>query len=343
MLRRYALLIVGLAVLLSLYSISSAQPNLSSNPASLLDSARQKNGLAGSDLRPWHIHGTYKIYDAKGNTEDEGVYEEWWLNPTVYKTSFSSPHFTQTDNADGSSLSRDGEQEWSSGFQLSLREQLINPLPPSNLTKDMQLAMKDTSKLRCISMVYQLRQNLRVAGNFFPSVCLDLTAPLLRISSPGSSNETIYNNLVTFQGRYVAKQLQVFQSEKLRAELNLDSIELLSNPTATLFTPPSTARTLDLASISFGPSSMQAFPMALAKAAPEYPQVARATRIAGIVKIRATVAADGHVRSTAVLDGPDALRQSAENAVSQWTYWPLVVLGRPRPFSLEVKVIFQMR
>src|SRR5262245_25641727 len=92
MLRRYVLLLVGLAVLSCVLSSSFAQAPHSPGPAELLESARLKNGLTGADVRPWHIHGNYKIYNETGQAEVEGTYEEWWLSPTRYKLSFANSH-----------------------------------------------------------------------------------------------------------------------------------------------------------------------------------------------------------------------------------------------------------
>ena len=344
MLRRNALLLVGLAVLPFSRSSAPAQtPPSAADPASLLDSARQKNGLNGPDVRPWHIHGNYKLYDDKGKIEDEGVYEEWWLSPTKYKVSFASPHFAQTDYAIGDALLRDGAQEWANGFEYALREQLISPLPLAPELTDFHLEMQtNKTNMRCVSMVYPIRPGVRISGDFFPVACFEPAAPILRVGSLGNSRNTIYNQLVSFEGHYVAKQLQVVQSGKLRAELDVDTVESWNDRADSALSPPSTAKLVNLAAISFPESSSQAFPMALRKAIPEYPQVAKSMRIVGTVRVRTSVSANGHVSSTKVIDGPPYLRQAAEDAVKQWIYRPPMLLGAPRPFEAEVKVIFNL-
>jgi hypothetical protein len=87
-------------------------------------------------VHPWHIHGTYKVYNEKGTPMSEGTYEEWWVGPAKYKRSFASSIFTQTDYADGTKLLRDGFQGWWSGFELRLREHsstLFQPLHSSRI------------------------------------------------------------------------------------------------------------------------------------------------------------------------------------------------------------------
>jgi len=42
---------------------------------------------------------------------------------------------------------------------------------------------------------------------FFPKYCFDRTVPLLRVVSSRNSG-TVYNNIVSLQGRYVAREVR---------------------------------------------------------------------------------------------------------------------------------------
>jgi len=79
------------------------------DPTALMTLGHEKNGLIGSDVKPWHMHGTYRAYK-DGKPEYEGTYEEWWFSPTRYKVSFITPKQTQTDYATGTALLRVGSQ-----------------------------------------------------------------------------------------------------------------------------------------------------------------------------------------------------------------------------------------
>ena len=57
--------------------------------------------------------------------------------------------------------------------------------------------------------------------------------------------------------------------------------------------------------------------------APEYPPMARAARIEGVVKLRARIASDGTVMSLVLLSGHPLLVGAALDAAKQWRYWPL--------------------
>lgn len=347
MLLRLADCVTASFVLACCVSLPSQTPvaTLPTDPAATMQVAHEKNGLVAPDILPWHLHGTYRTYDRKGNVEDEGLYDEWWISPTKYKRSFSSRRFEQTDFANGTGLFRKGAQEWPSGYELSLREGLIDPMPSPQALKGFDLKehseQAGASKIECVSMLYTLQPNLTVRSVYFPMYCFESPVPILRLHSGGSSSRTIYDHIVNFQGYYLAKEEKVFFAGKLQADMSLDVIETLKNPGDEIVSPPSDAKAVELTTISFKKSASQ-FPTLLKTTTPVYPKEARSTRIQGTVIIHATIGADGHVGKMQVIEGPTALRQASLDAVSQWIYRPLKVLGQERPFELEVTVIFTL-
>jgi TonB family protein len=58
------------------------------------------------------------------------------------------------------------------------------------------------------------------------------------------------------------------------------------------------------------------------RVAPVYPEIAKRMRIAGIVKVEATVDLDGKVTDVKTLTGSRALSSAAEDAVRKWTFAP---------------------
>jgi TonB family protein len=78
----------------------------------------------------------------------------------------------------------------------------------------------------------------------------------------------------------------------------------------------------------------------LRKAFPVYPDIAKDRRVQGTVTIKATIGADGHVENPEVVDGPMELRAASLDAVRQWIYSPLYVMGKSTPVETEIHVIF---
>lgn len=84
-------------------------------------------------------------------------------------------------------------------------------------------------------------------------------------------------------------------------------------------------------------------PALLYRAHPEYPQIAQAAMLEGIVILEATVDGDGRVESVRVLRSKGALLdRAAIDAVKQWRYSPLIFHGKPHPFILTVTVSFSL-
>jgi TonB family protein len=58
------------------------------------------------------------------------------------------------------------------------------------------------------------------------------------------------------------------------------------------------------------------------KTIPRYPEIARKMNLSGTVKILATVAPDGKVKTVEPMGGSPLLIQAAQDAVSQWKFAP---------------------
>ena len=77
--------------------------------------------------------------------------------------------------------------------------------------------------------------------------------------------------------------------------------------------------------------------MLLTKVLPVYPDAAWRAHVSGTVTLYARIGTDGRINKLRVLSGPEMLRQSAVDAVSQWTYRPYVLNGEP--IEVETTVI----
>jgi len=84
-------------------------------------------------------------------------------------------------------------------------------------------------------------------------------------------------------------------------------------------------------------------PALVKRVEPVYPDIAVAAKVAGIVILEATVAADGSVEQVRVLRSVKFLDQPAIEAVKQWKYSPLTLNGIPTPFVLTVTLSFSLK
>jgi protein TonB len=83
-------------------------------------------------------------------------------------------------------------------------------------------------------------------------------------------------------------------------------------------------------------------PKILKKVPPEYPALATAARVSGIVIIEAQVDTHGQVKTATILRGVPLLDAAALDAVRQWRYQPLLLNGEPTEFILTVTVTFTL-
>jgi len=326
---------------------AAQEASLPKDPAALFTLAREKNGLESSDVRPWHIRGSYAFYDNKGNVGDKGEYEEWWVSGARYKRSFTGQKFTQTEYASDGRLFRTGSQDWPGADVMLLRSSLIEPLLYDSILKEFTLKRHTKSigkyKLDCVFFTYPVRGDQIVYDESFPNACFDPTILALRVTSTGGQSETTYDLVSDFQGHFIAHQLRTFGAGKLKMDFKLDLAEVIPEIPESFPDVPPDAQPVDLTSISFKSDKGAVSTTRLMKKAwPHYPPDARERRIQGEVTLKVTIGKDGHVENLKATGGPLALQESAIDAVRQWVYRPFLVMGEPREVEAEVNVIFQL-
>lgn len=73
---------------------------------------------------------------------------------------------------------------------------------------------------------------------------------------------------------------------------------------------------------------------------PQYPAIAKAAHISGVVHLRAVIGKDGTVRELEVVDGNPLLARAARAAVQAWRYQPTRLNGEPVEVETYVTVNF---
>ena len=78
------------------------------------------------------------------------------------------------------------------------------------------------------------------------------------------------------------------------------------------------------------------------KVIPEYPPLARAARISGIVRLVGTIGQDGAIRNLQLVSGHPMLARAAMEAVQQWIYKPTLLNGKPVEVIAPIEVSFTL-
>jgi protein TonB len=78
------------------------------------------------------------------------------------------------------------------------------------------------------------------------------------------------------------------------------------------------------------------------KVIPEYPAIARAARISGVVHLLGTIGKDGTIRDLELISGHPMLARAAMEAVRQWVYKPTLLNGNPVEVIAPIEVNFTL-
>jgi periplasmic protein TonB len=78
------------------------------------------------------------------------------------------------------------------------------------------------------------------------------------------------------------------------------------------------------------------------KVIPEYPSLARAARISGVVHLVGIIAKDGTIRNLQLIGGHPMLARAAMQAVEQWVYEPTLLNGEPVEVIAPIEVSFTL-
>lgn len=80
----------------------------------------------------------------------------------------------------------------------------------------------------------------------------------------------------------------------------------------------------------------------LNKVAPKYPEKAKKAHVQGTVVLNALIGKDGTIKALHVASGPAMLRQSALDAVKQWTYKPFLLNGEPIEVKTKINILYSL-
>lgn len=289
------------------------------------------NGLESSGLLPWHIVVTYDQFDEDGDNVHSGVYEEFWAGPKKFKRIYKSDNLNQADYATDKGLYRQGDQQWPDRAQTQVRAEVVDPFSygaslESVHGRNLERVFGDY-KLQCVMIE---RDN----GISDPTqYCFEPDRSILRYGRGLGWFQTVYNQIVAFQGRNVAREVDVTDGGKAYLKLRVDKVETISNVEDAMFKPPTDA---------VGPfggriSGVRAQPVNTSTF-PKWPAAFRGQHAA--VKVQIVIGKDGHVLSAHGVSGPPEGYKACEDAARKWVFKPFLILDKP--VEVEQTIEFRM-
>jgi TonB family protein len=328
---------------------AATAPGLPKDPREVFAAAAPYYGFSSSTLKPWHLKATYQLYDDNGTPTEQGTYEYWFASPQEYRSTWTRPGVTHTDwHADGKHAYRATGQPLKF-FEYKLQSALLSPLPeaedldPAISRFDRENLSVGGAKVSCMMVIplMPLQGHAQpVKLGLFPTYCFDTQLPVLRISYAFGAVTTAFNKIATVQGKYLAREIMLFEGTRKLLTAEVDSIDGLSLEDPALKPAPEvTSSDLKTVAIAGGISAGRI----LKKEAPIYPQDAKEAHISGTVLLRARIGADGGVHDLHVVSAPwPSLAAAALWSVSHWQYQPYLLNGEPVEVETTINIIFTL-
>jgi TonB family protein len=303
------------------------------NPDALLNAAMQANGLHGDSLQPWHIRGSWQIIEPSKST-NEGSFEEWWSAPQHAKIDVTGKDFQQTRYVVPNGTVYTGSAMAPDNIANLIEDAIRLPLPASAAGLRQSSVNQGGVALDCISNAQPKPDDSGPAGSLLSaySACFAGSPPALRMEA-GVSVQALFNSLVQFQRRYLARDVRFNLPSGKQIAVHLDVIQPLTAVPDSFFVPPADAQPLP-ARIELSEDVL--LPTRISGHRPLYPYRARIDMIQGTAVLEALIRPDGTVGNLKVVSAPPLLGQAAMLGVQTWRFRPYMVNGVP----VEVRTSF---
>jgi TonB family protein len=372
---RFAMAVAAFLLAVPNLSAQTSPSPLPTNAKNLLRLAAQRNGLAGSDLAPWHLKVSYTLYDETGKASGQGSFEEFWASPAKFKRTIVQGDFKQTDFGTEHGILRSGSREQASRSVDQMREAITVPFPSAKAIEEHQFGIKEREvmgeKLSCLMAIScpsefgqnhaegeaqtqaaggtpgqegrklpcQTFLNLPVNPGFY--YCLAPGSAALRAYfSDKDSTEEYRAHLLNFQDRFVPGDLILKRAGKTVLTAHVDALDRLDPVRELDFAPTPDATAVHR---RIAVSAGVAVGLLQEHAAPLYPIEAKKAGISGTVVMRAVIGVDGFISELTIVQGPPELQQAAMDAARRWRYRPYLLNGEPIEVLTQINVIFTLQ
>ena len=278
------------------------------------------NGLESTDLLPWHIVVTYDQFDEDGDNVHSGVFEEYWVGANKYKRTYKSDDLNQEDYATDKGLYRRGDQRWPYRAHSLVRPEVIAPFSYAASLhgfhgRNVERTFSDY-KLQCVL----IERGSEVSDP--AQYCFEPDSSVLRYYRGWGWLQTVYNRIVSFQGRNLAQDVDVTDGGKPYLKLRVQTIELLSNVDDAVFLPPTDADGPlgdRVSGVIVEPINMSSLP--------QWPASLRTQHFTVMVEM--VIGKDGRVISAHAVSGPPEAYKACADAVRKWVFKPYFILDKP--------------
>ncbi|MEO6829037.1 MAG: energy transducer TonB, partial [Acidobacteriaceae bacterium] len=233
------------------------------------------------------------------------------------------------DYATEQGLFRLGDQRWPSPAEMQVLTDVVDPFSYAATLLGFHIKnVVHTFGAHSLDCV--LLERTPLATRNPTQYCLDPGGSALRYSRGSGWFQTTYNDIVTFQGRNLARDVVVTDGGKPFLKLNVKVIETISHIDEKDFVPPTDAVRLG------GKPLSGVFPKTVKLAFPEWPMSLRGQHF--LVTVNIVIGKDGHVVSAHAISGPPKAYKAAEKTARKWIYQPYLIMGEPTEVETKIEM-----
>lgn len=187
------------------------------------------------DMNPWHMKGTFQLYESNGKAGEAGTFEEWGLGPVAWKLKIESPSYTATTIEN---QNKDFRTIGVGPIPVRIKQivdEFVYPIPMAeDLDKGCNVTLHrkkiENTSVDCIERVS--------AGMYsnYATECLDQHNILRAVEARNTKKSWLHSNPKEFQGHFIPLSLVIKDGKEnaATAEIsNLEEIKLSDD----LFTP----------------------------------------------------------------------------------------------------------
>jgi len=320
------------------------------DPNQLLLAAIHSNGLGSASVKPWHVRISFAVEERFSQSADHGTIEEWWVSSTHYKRSITATNFTQTEYGTESGMRRAGIRSTAPPSLTRFLNSIAQPIDiPEDAVPTLNVKRNDRTagEAHFSCLATEAGKITPAAVRVMPEIyCVDAQHPILRFASaPNGFSQTFFNQIVLFNSRYVAKDVQASMNSsdggkpKLLWSVKVEQLETLTDAdAAAIDPPPGTAAAAPIITLT----EKEARAVMVDHPKPVYPPIAQAARVSGDVTIEIHAGVDGRVSSLRVVSGPAMLQGAAVDAVKKWTFKPAESDGDTAEIETTITIPFRL-
>lgn len=326
-------LILGMILILQSSIASASGKRKQAQAKAMFQAAYAASEIKTKGSPPFHLKAEFQFYDSKFQRA-KGSYDELWISPDQYKTSFSVPSGSDV-------IGVSNGQRWQKDtlpYTIMLETLVESAMDPgaglhSGPPHKIKGILDETSGSRHMTCVVPHRKNQADEYCFDPQ-----NGRLVHRTELEWAVAYQYSDYEPWGDKWFPRKIVIEQNGTPLVQIDVKSLTPAGRLSSSTFAPPPGAEVEKQVSCP----SLRSVKL-VKRVPPVYPESARRKEIEGVVRMYADIGKGGQIRGLKVIHtASPALDAAALQAVRQWHYQPATCKGVPFEVITTIDVRFQL-